>query len=371
MILLLVTLILFSGYALLFLFYKKAWDRLSYFEPQHLNKKPVFVSVLIAARNEENNIEILLRSLVAQSYSKDLFEIILIDDHSEDSTVQKAAGMQLANLKIVQLKNETSKKKALQEGIKHASGTLIVTTDADCIVPPNWLNTIVDFYTDNNSSFIAAPVAYRYKNSLVEIIQTIDFITLQGITAASVHANFYSMCNGANLAYTKQAFADVNGFEGIDKVASGDDMLLMYKIWKQNPQSVHYLKSKDAIVQTNALPTWKQFFAQRIRWASKTVYYDDKKVFWSLLLIYLFNAVFVVLVVAGFWNRDYWYLFLFLLIAKTAIEFPLVYATAKFYGQQNLLRYFFFLQPLHIFYTVSIGLLSQFGKYSWKGRRIK
>ena len=139
------------------------------------------------------------------------------------------------------------------------------------------------------------------------------------------------MCNGVNLAYTKLAFTGVNGFEGIDKGASGDDMLFMYKRWKQHPQKVYYLKAKGAIVQNNAPPLHGNgvFFIKANAGQAKRFTTMTEEVFWSLLLIYLFNAVFVVLVLAGFWNRDYWYLFLFLLIAKTAIEFPLVYATSK------------------------------------------
>jgi cellulose synthase/poly-beta-1,6-N-acetylglucosamine synthase-like glycosyltransferase len=179
------------------------------------------------------------------------------------------------------------------------------------------------------------------------------------------------MCNGANLAYTKQAFASVDGFKGIDKVASGDDMLLMHKIWEKNPGRVRYLKAKKAIVLTAPMHTWKQFFWQRIRWASKTMYYDDQRIFAVLLFIYLFNLIFPLLLVAGFWNFNYWLVALIYWACKTVIEFPFAYNVAQFYGQKRLLRYFFFFQPAHIFYTISIGLLSQFGKYEWKGRRTK
>jgi cellulose synthase/poly-beta-1,6-N-acetylglucosamine synthase-like glycosyltransferase len=112
-----------------------------------------------------------------------------------------------------------------------------------------------------------------------------DFMTLQGITGASVQKNILSMCNGANLAYEKEIFTRVNGFAGIDHIASGDDMLLMHKIWKQNPGKVHYLKSPDAIVTTQPMKTWNDFFDQRIRWASKATKYDDQRIIAVLFLV--------------------------------------------------------------------------------------
>lgn len=374
MFLLLLSALLFASYALLIFFYKKGWDRLVEFKPKETFEKGPFISVLIAARNEEKNIAALLQSLEAQTYPKHLFEVIVVDDHSEDNTVAEVKRFGNANVKIVQLMGEaafSSKKKGIQKGVACATGELIVTTDADCTAPPGWLSIIASFYLENKFSFLAAPVAYRSKNTLLEVFQTIDFITLQGITAASVAAHFHAMCNGANLAYTKQAFIEAEGFKDIDAKASGDDMLLMYKIWKKHPKKVHYLKSKNAIVQTTPMPTWKEFYWQRIRWASKTTYYQDKRVFLALLLIYLFNVLFLVLAIAGFFYSFYWLLAFVLLAAKAAAEAPLVYRAAVFYEQQKILWYFLLLQPLHILYTISIGLLSQFGKYKWKGRRTK
>lgn len=110
------------------------------------------------------------------------------------------------------------------------------------------------------------------------MFQYIDFVSLQGITAASVSAGFHAMCNGANLAYRKDVFYRVNGFKGIDNIASGDDMLLMNKIKHEFPNAIGFLFSKDAIVSTSPMPDWKAFFNQRIRWASKADKYKDKTV---------------------------------------------------------------------------------------------
>jgi cellulose synthase/poly-beta-1,6-N-acetylglucosamine synthase-like glycosyltransferase len=365
---------LLLAYALLIFTYKQWWGRLKEYgtKKQLENDSTPYLSVLVPARNEAQNISKLMEALDRQDYPKEAFEIILIDDHSNDGTAKLALNSGLTNLIVISAggtADQSSKKKAIAVGVLQAKGALIVCTDADCIPPPKWLSTLASFYLENGASFIAAPVAYNFKNTPLQLLQTIDFLTLQGITAASVSAHFHTMCNGANLAYTKEAFNAVGGFFGIDKVASGDDMLLMHKIWKRDPNKVFYLKSREVIVYTQPMHHWKAFIQQRIRWASKTAYYEDKRVFWTLVLIYFVNVMFPVLLVTGFWNNFYWLAALFFLMLKTIIEWPFVASVAHFYNQKGLMKYFFFLQPLHIAYTVSIGLLSQMGSYEWKGRR--
>jgi cellulose synthase/poly-beta-1,6-N-acetylglucosamine synthase-like glycosyltransferase len=206
---------------------------------------------------------------------------------------------------------------------------------------------------------------------LLSIFQSLDFLVLQGITGVSAYKNIHSMCNGANIAYEKNVFAEVNGFSGVDHIASGDDMLLMHKIWKKYPRQIHYLKSKDAIITTTPMKTWKDFFNQRFRWASKATQYDDNRIIFVLFLVYLFNLSFAVLLVAGFWYHTYWLWLTGMWVVKTIIEFPFVNTVAVFFDKRSLMKYFFIFQPLHIAYTVISGLFGQFGKYEWKGRRVK
>jgi cellulose synthase/poly-beta-1,6-N-acetylglucosamine synthase-like glycosyltransferase len=179
------------------------------------------------------------------------------------------------------------------------------------------------------------------------------------------------MCNGANLAYTKSAFIEVNGFERIEEIPSGDDMLLMHKIYVRYPDKVLYMKNADAIVTTVPESTWKNFLHQRIRWASKAVHYKDKRIIYVLALTYLVNLCYLVLAVAAV-IKIYWLSFLLLLLlAKVLIEFPFVNAAAIFFHQQKLMKYFPLLQPIHIAYIVVSGWLGRFGSYEWKSRIIK
>lgn len=371
MILLFVIIFLFVCYSFLIVYYWQSWRSIPDFIAP-ADSPQIKISVIIPARNEEENIGNLLKALVEQTYPKEFFEIIVVDDHSDDNTADVV--LTFSNVKLIRLTDDninSYKKKAIETGIAAATGDLIVTTDADCIPAKEWLKTIVSFKEKTSAVFIAAPVAFKNDPSLLQVFQALDFLTLQGITSASVFKNIHSMCNGANLAYEKKIFYEVNGFAGVDDIASGDDMLLMHKIWKKYPEQVHFIKSKEVIVTTKPMKTWKEFFNQRIRWASKATRYNDKRIFFVLLLVYLFNLSFLMLLVAGCWLPEYWIWLGVLWIAKTIIEFPFVYSVSVFFNMQKLMIYFFFFQPLHILYTIISGLLGQFGKYEWKGRKVK
>ena len=206
-------------------------------------------------------------------------------------------------------------------------------------------------------------------------------MTLQGITGASVYKKMHSMCNGANLAYTKKAFIEVGGFAGIDNIASGDDMLLMHKIYTHYPDKVMFLKSKDAIVHTAPVSSIKEFFNQRIRWASKADKYDDKRIFAVLLLVYVVNVLLLILPVIAIFNNFQYTMFniqysmievwIYLILLKTITELIFLYPVATFFGKQNMLWLFPLMQPFHIVYTVIAGWLGKFGSYNWKERKVK
>ena len=384
---LILSFLLLLVYAGLLFYYRSSWLQIPVFHPVTANVKPTtFITVLIPARNEEGNLPHLLDSLRAQTYPAELVEVIVIDDHSTDETVNVVK--QYARFKVLSLQDfipegaiNSYKKKAIEIGIQHSRGTLIVTTDADCYTEPNWLKTIADFYETHQPELIVMPVAINCSLKAIEIFQALDFMTLQGITGASVHKKMHSMCNGANLAYTRKAFDAVNGFKGIDNIASGDDMLLMHKIALQFPDGIAYLKSPDVIVQTAPVHTVKEFFNQRIRWASKADKYDDKRIFWVLVLVYFVNALLLAIPVAGmFIDREWsmvncqwsiWEAWCLMLLLKTAAELLFLYPVAKFFHKRSLLWLFPLAQPFHILYTVTAGWLGKFGGYEWKERKVK
>lgn len=368
---LLIFLILLLLYTLLIDYYRRAWHRITTLPTEQFSQ--VKVSVVVAVRNEEKNIARLLSSLSTQRYAKEWTEVIIVDDHSTDDTLRVISEFEnLLPLKCKSLPGGvTSKKKAIECGIEAASGELIITTDADCQMGPDWISAYVSFYKKTGAEFIAAPVSMNGNNSLREVFQRLDFLAMQAITAASVSKQFHTMCNGANIAYTKKAFVEVNGFEGINDIPSGDDMLLMHKIAVAYPGSVMYMKNRESIVFTPAETSWKNFFNQRIRWASKAVHYDDKRIFYVLLLTYLINVSYLVLAIATCVDVRWLSFLLMLLLAKILIEFPFINAAAIFFRQQHLMKFFPLLQPLHIIYVIIAGWLGRFGSYEWKSRIIK
>ncbi len=368
-----------GGYIALILYYHNLFSRLKPFQLQNIACKTKF-SVVIPARNEEESIGICIRSIYQNNYPAHLFEVIVIDDHSIDNTSVVVAELQekFATLKLIRLAETINgkllnayKKKAIETAISQTSGDWIITTDADCIVPNEWFNSYDNYIQQHEPTLVAGPVKFKNSGSFVSIFQCLDFLSLQGITAAAVSANKHSMCNGANLAYQKSAFFEVNGFKGIDNVASGDDMLLMHKMKKRFPGKLGYLFSSDAIVSTTPMPDWKSFFNQRIRWASKAEKYDDKSIIAVLALVYFYNLFLLVLGILSFIDVFYCYLLIVSLIGKTIVELSFMFSIAAFYREKQLLWWFPVMQPFHITYMVVAGWLGKFGSYKWKGRKVK
>jgi biofilm PGA synthesis N-glycosyltransferase PgaC len=361
--------LLFILYASLVLYYAYSWSALPV---ENVNKTGTVIkfSIVIAARNEENNIGALIDSLHLQDYPADHFEIIVVDDHSVDHTASIA---QLKGARLITLVGDevnSFKKKAIEAGITAAGNEWIITTDADCLPGPLWLSGFASTIT-SQTIFLAAPVKIHPAPNLIAKFQAVDFMILQTITGAVARRSELSMCNGANIAYRKEAFFSVNGFQGIDQIASGDDMLLMHKISKRFPGGVKYLKAKELIVETKAVNRWKEFFSQRVRWASKARSYQDKRIFPVLLVVYLFNISLVALAVLSLSGTMLWWYPLIFLGLKVLIELPLFFAGARFFKMQKMIGYFIVFQPMHVLYTVLSGTFGQFGTYEWKGRRVK
>ena len=336
-------------------------------------------SIVIPARNEAANIENCIAGILAQNYPSHLFELIVIDDFSEDETanIVGSIALQYNNVRLLRLQDFTKdenivayKKRAIEIAIEQANHPWIVTTDADCSFTNNWLASYDAYIQEHNCVMIAAPVSYKNTGSFLSVFQVLDFISLQGITAAAVGSGSHTLCNGANLCYSKEAFESVGKFSGIDHLPSGDDMLLMHKMKKSYPEKIGYLYAQDTVVTTAPSATLDLFIQQRIRWSSKALGYQDKIIFWILLLVYLVNFSLLVylpvnLIETG--NINNWFVFIG---CKTLVELPFMYAAAKFFKQQKLLWWFLFMQPFHILYTVVAGWFGTFGSYKWKGRTV-
>jgi cellulose synthase/poly-beta-1,6-N-acetylglucosamine synthase-like glycosyltransferase len=367
------------GYVLLMLAYRMGWDRQKDFVLPPQYEPRTFISVIIPARNERFNIGGCIESLLAQKYPADLFEIIVIDDHSDDGTAEVVMEYAHTNVRCIPLaehldpdkKINAYKKAAIAAGIAQSNGTLIVTTDADCLAPNSWLLHIAAIYELERPVVVVAPVIFTSNDTILQLFQLTDFMSMQGITAAAHRLNLGNMSNGANFAFSKAAFIDAGGYHGIDHLASGDDLLLMMKLNKLSPDSISYLKSQMAIVVTTPQPDWGSFLQQRIRWSSKSGKYKDFRLTAILLFVYLYNLLFLVLGVACFFYPDYLYLTLSTLAIKIVAEYLFVRHVARFFNNEWVLKFFPFLQPLHIIYIVVAGFLGLIGSYKWKGRKVR
>lgn len=331
------------------------------------------VSVIIAARNEEDKIAKTIDDILAQDYPRHLFELIVIDDHSTDGTADIVKNY--PNLKLIQLNETTAlnsyKKMAIQTAIAAANGDLIVTTDADCRMGNQWLKTIVDCYEKHGFKMISSPVAYFEEKNFFEELQSLEFAYLIGLGASTIGNKNPSTCNGANLAYQKKAFFEVGGFKGIDDLASGDDELLLHKMAAIYGNKIGFLKNKNAVVFTHAKATLGEFIQQRKRWASKSTRYKEKSVIILGVSIWLFNLSILANTLIAIFFAGTWPVLLSQFLLKLLMEFVFLYQMMDFFKRKALLWWLPLLNALHVIYFIYIGVAGNSGKYNWKGRMVK
>ena len=329
--------------------------------------KPFFISVIIPARNEEPNIEACLRSVLAQSYP--YFEIILINDHSTDQTrsIADSIAGEDERLRVFDLKASDTiayKKTAITQGISSAKGTIIVQTDADCETGPEWLQSIAEQFS-RGQDFVSAPVLLTHSNSLFSSLQSLEYQGLVMMGGGSLLGGFPNMANGANMAYRKEAFEQVQGFSGVNHVASGDDELLLQKIHKAGLK-LDFLLDRRAIVRTKTMDSFAAFKSQRLRWVSKARAYDNRWINVVQLISFAAFLAFPFWIILGKWE---WFVAGFL--GKMLIDMALMLQAARFFRTFRLLWLLPMLELLYIPYVLWVGIAGNFIKhYRWKDRTV-
>lgn len=324
-------------------------------------------TIIVPFRNEANNLPILLESFSKLNYPSDLFEVILVDDESDFK-------FQILDFRFPVLLTNNSrvsnspKKDAITTAMQHVKSKWVVTTDADCVAPENWLLSLDNFIQLNSFSMLAGTVSYDCKKSFLHHFQQLDLASLQGATIGSFGVKKGFMCNGANFAYTKSFFQELNGFDGNNSIASGDDVFLLQKALFYNPEKVAYLKSKDSIVITKPVDSWKALFYQRVRWASKTTSYQI--LFGKNLgfLVFLMNLSMVLAFVMLFIGTIYWLVVFLLFIVKFIIDAILILQTNSFLTPDKI-KYLVLSSLVYPFFSTAVALYCLFGTYEWKGRR--
>jgi cellulose synthase/poly-beta-1,6-N-acetylglucosamine synthase-like glycosyltransferase len=312
-----------------------------------------FVSVVVACRNEQKNLPSLLNSIARQNYPDYLFEVIIVDDNSTDKTFEIAEGFNgITNLLTLYNKGK-GKKQALRTGITAAKGNLVLATDADCSMGENWIRIIAAFYELNRPDMIICPVQIESIPGFLRKFQELEFLSLQGITAASAISGEATMCNGANLAFTREAYLD-HSDNLHDEVNSGDDIFLLHSLKKENRAKILWMESPDTMVTTNSTSTYRSFLKQRSRWISKGKTYKDRYTIVLGIATFVAVALQISYFIAWLIYPDLIWVFLSILILKSIPDCLILLNTSRRYGKRNLMKWFLPSQIIYPFYVLSV-----------------
>lgn len=349
--------------------------RLPYFQLKH--KAPsVRFSIVVVFRNEAENLPHLLNSLILLQYPRDHFEILWVNDASDDDSeeiISNHLSQTNLNFKIFQNQrySKSPKKDAITLAVKQAQFDWILTTDADCKIPPQWLHFFNEFVTVKKSKMVGAPILFETDETLLQQFQFWDGMSLQAAAMAGFGWGAPILNNAANLAFSKDAFFEVNGYEGNNHLASGDDIFLMEKIKTLYPDQIHYLKNSASTVITLPVDGVKKLVTQRIRWASKTSKNKNIRAQVLGMIVLLTNFGFILALVACFidpMNANY---YVFFLLIKFLADLSVLRISASFFEKSLLSPFLFPSNISYSFMVVWVFMNSWSGSYEWKGRSFK
>jgi cellulose synthase/poly-beta-1,6-N-acetylglucosamine synthase-like glycosyltransferase len=372
--LLFILIILLLHYAVFLFDILKGLKKLNYSEPKNVSDENI--SIIIPFRNESVNILESLKSLEKLDYPKGKFEVIYVNDSSDDDSLEKITGaFKSDNIKIVSVPQNFSlnahKKRAVRFGIENSKGSIIFTTDADCIHRPDWLKNMMNCF-EGSTGFVSGPVEFYDDKSVWGNIQKAEFAGLVLTGAGLIGNNRPIICNAANIAYRRSAYESVDGFSDNMNFSSGDDEFLMQKIWKETSYTIKFCLNREAVVMTGSNKTFGQFYHQRKRWASKGLFYEDKFLVIKLILIFLFYLSLAILpFLVVFISIKYFLIFALCIVVKIFLEYKILSTGSKMLFSKEILKNFFLAELLQIPYIIIAGLSGIFGNITWKERKVK
>lgn len=312
-------------------------------------------SVVVCCRNEAHHLPALIEALKSQSCQS--FELIWVNDHSTDQTqeVLEKSLIYFADAKIIQ-SPVPGKKQAQRAGILTAKGEFIITTDADCVPASTWIETMVDFQSQQQADLIIAPVKFYRGKSLFTKLQQLEFATLVGSGMGAAGTGMPVFCNAANMAFRKQAWLDSAG-DLHEEVLSGDDVFLLHSI-KKRKGKVAVLKSMQAMVLTGYQKTLKSFCRQRLRWASKTPEYKDVDTIVIGMIVAAINLLLPVLAIIAVYNLQIWLLFGVVFLLKLLIDRLFLMTIRPFFQLKITVLHVLLLSLLYPVYVAGVGVFS-------------
>ena len=331
-------------------------------------------SIIVPCRNEAKNLPKFLQSIAQLNYPKDAFELIVIDDFSTDNSARifNQWRMQNGRIETTLLENlrlsNSPKKDAITRAVPIIKHPWIITTDADCVVAPNWLQVLDQYLQQTQAEMLVGSVVYTTKNNWFHHFQQFELLALQATTSGSFGIGKPFMCNGANLAYSKDFFNRLGGFGGINDRSSGDDVLLLQKAIEKEPAKVQFVKNSQNIVKTKPENDLYQLFMQRVRWASKTSGYQSTYARMLALVVLLMNTTIVAGIILVAMGKIDWKPFLVIFVFKYLFDYALMRTSKKFLLPK---RFVFPVASslIYPFFSVIVGYYSLLGSYNWKGRR--
>jgi cellulose synthase/poly-beta-1,6-N-acetylglucosamine synthase-like glycosyltransferase len=336
---------------------------LSSIQPKAESSSDLPVSIIIACKNEEESLPLLLHDLSAQNYPSGLFEVIVVDDESEDNTLSVADSFKgISGIKVLGSAGP-GKKSAIRTGILAASGDLIITTDADCRLNHGWISSMASFYVRYKPDLIIGPVQFTEVSGFFHRFQELEFLSLQGITAGTAALGHPTMCNGANLAFNSGIYKrHSTGLH--DDIPSGDDIFLMQRIHAEKG-SILWIDDQDAIVETEPSSSMKQFLRQRARWLSKSGAYEDNFTIFLAVVTLAVNLDLSALLIFSIFLPHLFTVCLVAFILKSVADLLILTEITRRYKKRNLLWWFIPAQVIYPFYVITVSVYSLFRKNQW------
>ena len=372
---LILLLLAFINYVLFLLFIYRGLGRI---KKQKINNetKKFKVAVIIPFRNERVNLPIVVESLTKQSYDKNLTELIFVDDGSSDGSKELLESHPLVNrFKILTVdaeKSKTAQKKiAITKAIYQTEAEIIFITDADCTHNENWITEMLKYFSEE-TGFVSGPVVFTNGSGLFGELQKIEFAGIQIAAAGLIGAGKPATCSAANIAFRKEAFLEVGGYEDNLNLSSGDDEFLMQKIHSKTKYKVKFATAKNVVVRTRANKTLKDFLNQRRRWASKSLLYENKALVVELFLIFLFYLFTLLAITVGaFVSLEIFLAGILAFFIKWFLEYLVVNRGRRLLFPGEKFKAFFVAELLHIPYILIASVLGVLGNFEWKGRKVK
>lgn len=337
------------------------------------------VTIIIVAHNEEKSIGQCLKGIIAQTYSPDFMDIIVVDDHSTDATLLEIYRIGHPKIRVFSLKDypeyiqgKAFKKSGITLAVDKAKFENIIVTDADCDFPVDWLSSVLFSFQQQHVAFQTAPVLIHEGKTLLIKMQEMEQLMLMLITGAGIQSRLHDMANGANMAFRKSAFLDVKGFEGNYDYASGDDMFLIEKMRSAFPDQISFVKCIQATVYTEGKQNWTALFKQRLRWAGKNKGLKNKSIKRIWLFVGAYHVVLILALFATLFHLIPSWPFIILLVVKWTVDYLLLATSAAFFKKTSLLKYFVPLQFLYSYYLLRLGLMMMLGrKGDWERQNIR